>query len=135
MWRNGHFSLAGSGITGILGTGSTSIASGVVMTIVGPDQLAAFFVGSWLAFVGCVFFYLAFRVTFPRADRRRYALLVFLFPSLLFWTADVSKEAFMMFGLGLAAYGIALVMRARVRAICTWSREAPSAFLSGRTSS
>jgi hypothetical protein len=113
MWRNGHFSLAGSGIKGILGSGSTSISSGVVMTIIGPNQLATFFVCAWLAYVGCVFFYLAFRVTFPRADRRRYALLIFLFPSLLFWTADVSKEAFMMFGLGLAAYGIALVMRGR----------------------
>jgi hypothetical protein len=110
MWRNGHFALAGSGVNGILGSGSVSIAGGIVMTLVGPDQLAAFFVCAWLAFVGSVFFYLAFRVTFPRADRGRYAVLIFLFPSLLFWTADVSKEAFMMFGLGLTAYGIALVL-------------------------
>jgi hypothetical protein len=110
MWRNGHFQLAGSGVNGIVGNGSVSIAGGVVMTLVGPDQLAAFFLCSWLAFVGCLFFYLAFRVTFPRADRRWYAVLVFLFPSLLFWTADVSKEAFMLLGLGLTAYGIALVM-------------------------
>ncbi len=113
MWRNGTFSLAGSGVHGILGSGSTSIASGVVQTIVGPDQLAAFFACAWLSYVGCVFFYLAFRVTFPRTNRRRYALLIFLFPSLLFWTADVSKEAFMLFGLGLTAYGIALVMVGR----------------------
>lgn len=113
MWRNGHFALAGSGVTGLLGNGATSIAGGVVMTVVGPNQLAAFFVGSWLAFVGCLFFYLAFRETFPRSDRRWYAALVFLFPSLLFWTADVSKESFMLFGLGLTAYGIALAMRGR----------------------
>ncbi len=110
MWRNGHFGLAGSGVNGILGNGAVSIAGGVVMTLVGPDQLAAFFVSAWLAYVGSVFFYLAFRVTFPRADRRWYALLIFLFPSLLFWTADVSKEAFMLLGLGVTAYGIALVM-------------------------
>ncbi|HTU37559.1 MAG TPA: hypothetical protein VMF35_06045 [Acidimicrobiales bacterium] len=110
LWRNGHFTLAGSGVNGIVGNGSVSIAGGVVMTFVGPDQLAAFFVCSWLAFVGTVFFYLAFRATFPRADRRWYAILIFLFPSLLFWTADVSKESFMLFGLGLTAYGIALVM-------------------------
>ncbi len=113
MWRNGHFTLANSGVTTILGSGSVSIAGGVVMTIVGPDQLAAFFVCAWLSYVGCVFFYLAFRVTFPRTDRRRYALLIFLFPSLLFWTADVGKEAFMLVGLGLAAYGIALVLVGR----------------------
>lgn len=110
MWRNGHFGLAGSGVNGILGSGSVSIAGGVVMTLVGPDQLAAFFVCAWLAYVGSVFFYLAVRVTFPRADRRWYAILIFLFPSLLFWTADVSKEAFMLFGLGVTAYGVALVM-------------------------
>lgn len=113
MWRSGHFALAGSGVTGIIGSGSVSIAGGVVMTLVGPNHLAAFFVCSWLSFIGCVFFYLAFRVTFPRADRHWYALLIFLFPSLLFWTADVSKEAFMLLGLGLAAYGIALVMVGR----------------------
>ena len=110
MWRDGHFTLAGSGIHGIIGSGSVSIAGGVVMTLVGPNQLAAFFVCSWLAYVGCVLFYLAFRVTFPRVDRRWYAVLIFLFPSLLFWTADVSKEAFMLLGLGLTAYGVALVM-------------------------
>jgi len=110
MWRNGHFGFAGSGVSGIIGSGSVSIAGGVVMTLVGPDQLAAFFVCAWLAYVGSVFFYLAFRVTFPHADRRWYAILIFLFPSLLFWTADVSKEAFMLLGLGLTAYGIALVM-------------------------
>lgn len=110
MWRNGHFALAGSGVNGILGSGSTSIGGGVVMTLVGPDRLAAFLVCAWLAYVGSVFFYLAFRATFPQADRRRYAILIFLFPSLLFWTADVSKEAFMLLGLGLAAYGVALVM-------------------------
>jgi hypothetical protein len=109
-WRNGHFTLAGSGGGLIIGNKSVSIAGGVVMTLVGPNQLAAFFVCAWLAFVGCVFFYLAFRATFPRVDRKRYALLIFLFPSLLFWTADVSKEAFMLFALGLAAYGVALVM-------------------------
>ncbi len=111
MWRNGHFQLAGSGVNGIVGNGSVSIAGGVVMTLVGPDQLAAFFVGSWLAFVGCLFIYLAFRVTFPNSDRRWYAVLLFLFPSLLFWTADVSKEAFMLLGLGLAVYGVALAMQ------------------------
>lgn len=113
-WRAGRLTLAGSGITGIVGDGSVSIAAGIVMTIVGPDELAAFFVFAWLAFVGTVFFYRAFAVTFPEANRRRYALLVFFLPSLLFWTADVSKEAMMMVSLGLVSYGAALVFsRAR----------------------
>ena len=109
-WRTGHFTLAGSGVHRILGDGSVSIFGGIIMMFVGPNQLAAFFVSAWLAFVGSVLFYRAFAVTFPEADRRRYALLVFFFPSLLFWTADVSKEAIMLLALGLTAYGMARVL-------------------------
>ena len=66
-----------------------------------------------LSFVGSVFFYLAFKATFPEANRGRYALMVFLFPSVLFWTADVSKESAMFFGMGLVAYGMALILTGR----------------------
>jgi hypothetical protein len=114
-WRNGHFMIAGSGIHGLLGDGAVSIAGGVIMTVFGPDKLAAFFVSAWLAFVGTVFFYRAFAVTFPEANRKRYALLVLLFPSLLFWTADVSKESIMLVAFGLAAYGMALILRSETR--------------------
>lgn len=109
-FRSGHFTTAGTGIDRILGDGSVSIAAGVVMTVVGADQLAAFLVFAWLAFVGITLFYRAFRVTFPDADRLRYARLVFFLPSLLFWTADVSKEAIMTLSLGAAALGMAKVL-------------------------
>ena len=112
-WRSGHFTTAGTGVGGLFGNGAVSVAGAVIMTIVGSNELAAFFVSAWLAFVGTVFFYRAFAVTFPNTDRRRYALLVFLFPSLLFWTADVSKEAMMLFALGLTSYGIALILSRR----------------------
>ncbi len=112
-WRAGQFTLSGTGITRIVGDGSVSIYGGVIMTITGPNHLAAFFVAAFLAFVGTVFFYLAFRVTFPDADRARYAVLVFLFPSILFWTADVGKESVMLIALGLIAYGMALVLKGR----------------------
>jgi hypothetical protein len=112
-WRSGNFTLAGSGVTEFLGDGFVSIAAGIVMTVVGVNQLAAFIVFAWLSFVGTVFFYRAFAITFPEANRRRYAILVFFLPSLLFWTADVSKEAVMTFSLGLVAYGIARVMARR----------------------
>ena len=80
------------------------------MALVGPNQLAAFFVAAWISFVGTVFFYKAFAVTFPGVDRRFYVWLIFLFPSILFWTADVGKESAMLFALGLTAYGMALVL-------------------------
>ncbi len=109
-WRQGHFVLGAVNDRGFVNAGSVSVYGGIIMTLVGPDQLAAFFVAAWLAFVGTVFFYKAFSVTFPGVDRRFYAWLIFLFPSILFWTADVGKESAMLFALGLTAYGMAMVL-------------------------
>jgi hypothetical protein len=36
--------------------------------------------------------------------------MLFFLPSLIFWTADVSKESIMMFALGLTAYGAAKIL-------------------------
>ena len=72
--RAGDFTTSGTGIGKIIGDGATSIFGGVIMTVVGPNKLAAFFVASFLSFVGSVFLYLAFKVTFPEANRGRYAL-------------------------------------------------------------
>ena len=114
-FRTGNFSLAGSGVHTILGDGSVSIAAGVVFALVGVNELAGFLVFAWLSFIGAICFYRAFSVTFPEADRRRYALMVFLLPSLLFWTADVSKEAVMSVAVGVGAYGAARILARRPR--------------------
>lgn len=106
-FRAGHFTLAGSGIHTVLGDGSVSIAAGVVFTLVGVNELAGFLLFAWLSFVGTIFFYRAFALTFPEADRRRYTLLLFFLPSTVFWTSYVSKEAIMTLSLGVAAYGAA----------------------------
>ena len=109
--RTGHFTFAGTTIGhGFINDGSVSLYGGLIMALVGPNQLAAFFVAAWISFVGTVFFYKAFAVTFPGVDRRFYAWLIFLFPSILFWTADVGKESAMLFALGLTAYGMAMVL-------------------------
>ena len=39
--------------------------------------------------------------------------MLFFLPSMIFWTADVSKEAIMMLSLGLTAYGAAKVLARR----------------------
>ncbi len=114
--RSGTFSLVGTGIATkhLDGDGFTSIISGSVLTVLGPNKLAEFLFFAFTSFLGAVFFYRAFSITFPNSNRRRYAYLVFFLPSLLFWTADASKEAMMTFGLGLAALGVARVL-ARVK--------------------
>ena len=112
-FRHLNFSLQPGNLRGIVNDGSVSIAAGVVFAIVGINQLASFLVFSWLAFLGTVLFFRAFSMTFAGADQRRYAYLLFFFPSMIFWTADVSKEAIMMPSLGLLAYGAAKILAHR----------------------
>ncbi len=104
-FRHFDFTLAGANVRQIVNDGSVSIATGIVMAIVGINLTSTFLVFSWLSWVGAVLFYRAFSLTFEGADHRRYALMLFFLPSLIFWTADVSKESIMMLSLGLVAYG------------------------------
>jgi hypothetical protein len=112
-FRHLDFSLAPGHLQGIVSDGSVSIVTGVVMAITGVNQAGAFLVFSWLAFIGIVYFYRAFTLTFSGAGSRRYGYLLFFLPSLVFWTSDVSKEAIMVFLLGFTAYGCARILARR----------------------
>jgi hypothetical protein len=84
--------------------------TGLVYTIFGSSRLGGFFLFAWLGYWGWVFFIKAAAVAVPGLAVRRYALAVFLFPSLAYWGSEIGKEAFMGLCLGLAAYGVALVV-------------------------
>ena len=112
-FRHLDFSLAPAHLGGIVSNGSVSIVTGVVMAILGVNQAGAFLVFSWLAFIGIIYFYRAFTLTFSKEGSHRYGYLVFFLPSLLFWTSDVSKEALMVFLLGLTSYGCARILAHR----------------------
>jgi hypothetical protein len=114
-FRHLNFSLAPAQLRGIVGDGAVSIVAGAVFTIVGSNQAGAFLVFTFLSFVGIVYFYRAFTLTFSGAGHRRYGYLVFFLPTLVFWTSDVSKEAIMTLLLGLTAYGCARVLTHRGR--------------------
>ena len=76
-----------------------------------PTFLFAFLMFATLAFIGTVFFYLAFRRWFTDSKLLfLYAAFVFFMPSLLFWPSSIGKDAIMVFSLGLAAYGGARVL-------------------------
>jgi hypothetical protein len=113
-FRHFDFSTNGVYIKQIVNDGSVGIAGGIVMAVVGINQLALFLVFGFTSFLGAVCFFRAFTLTFPRADHRRYALMLFLLPSLIYWTADLSKESLMVLAFGLLAYGAAKFL-ARVR--------------------
>lgn len=112
-FRHLDFSLAPGNLGGIVSNGSVSIVTGAVFAIVGINQAAGFMVFSWLAFIGILFFYRAFLLTFSGAGSHRYGYLIFFLPTLVFWTSDVSKEALMTFLLGVTAYGCAKILAHR----------------------
>jgi hypothetical protein len=111
MFRGGDFT-ADLG-RGVIGTGFIEIVTGVVYCFTGATQLGGFLVFSWLGFWGLFLFYRAFRIGFPDGDHFRYALLLFLLPSMLFWPSSTGKEAWMTLALGITAYGCARLLTQR----------------------
>jgi len=100
-----------------IGDGATRIATGMVEAVIGHTELGTFFVFSFLAFLGLVCFYRAFRVSLPEAHSRRYARLLFFLPSLAFWTAAPSKDSLTLLALGLAALGGSYLLVRQMRGL------------------
>lgn len=95
------------------GTGGLRLVTGLLFAVIGRTDLGAYMIFSWWAFWGMVGFYRAFRIAVPDGDRRRYALLVFFLPSLLYWPSSIGKDAWMLMGLGAAALGAARLLARR----------------------
>ena len=93
------------------GTPFMEFLTGVVLAAIGPTRAGAYIVFSLLAFVGMVLFLQAFRLAFPEGNHRRYALLVLLLPTMVFWSSMIGKEPWLVFTLGLASYGAARALR------------------------
>jgi hypothetical protein len=91
----------------IPGTGTVRYLSGLVSVVSGTDIFAKFLIFTVLAFLGTLLFYAAFRRAIPDGDRKRYALLIFLWPSFAYWPSSIGKESVLVFSLGLVAYGAA----------------------------
>jgi hypothetical protein len=72
---------------------------------------------SWLGFLGLWAFVAAIRRAVPDVDVRLYAILVLFLPSSLFWSSALGKDAWMLFGLGLIATGVARVLTYQARGL------------------
>lgn len=110
QFRGGDFSIPYPRFDG---TVFIRVVTGVLYTIIGSGRLAGFLVYSWLAFWGLFFFYRAFVIAMPEGRSRTYARLLFFFPSLLYWPSSIGKEAWMVFTIGIAAFGAAQVLSGR----------------------
>ena len=111
----------GADVGKIPGTGFLRALTGVVYAITGTSRLGGFLVFSWFGLLGLLLFWRAFRIGVPDGDGRRYALLVLFLPSLLFWPSSIGKEAWMLVGLGVCAYGAARLFRGIGRGLGAFS--------------
>ena len=87
--------------------------TGSIYTLFGSSRLGAFFIFAWLAYCGTVLFVRAGMIAVPGIAKKRYAILVLLSPSLLYWPSSIGKEAWMLLTLGVATYGVARVLAGR----------------------
>jgi hypothetical protein len=108
-FRHGNFTTPLSSLSGH-GTDFIRFFTGVVYALTGTSKLGGCVVFSWLGFLGLFFFYRAFAIAVPEGRRRAYAYLLFFLPSLVFWPSSIGKDAYMMFTIGLATYGVARLL-------------------------
>jgi hypothetical protein len=95
----------------LVGTEFIRLLTGLLYIVTGPTMLGGFLVFSLISFWGLYFFYRALRIAFPEANYRKYAYLLFFMPSLLYWPSSLGKEAWMTGTIGLATYGVALILK------------------------
>lgn len=103
-WRRGNITWEWGGKQG---TQYMELITTAVYTVVGPSPIAGFIVFASMAFWGQYLLFRAFRVAVPDGDGRRYALLVMLLPSMLFWPSSIGKESWLLLFVGVTALGAA----------------------------
>ena len=95
----------------LYGTQLVTFITGIFYLFTGPTLVGAFVFWAWLGLLGMLFFYKAFGIAFPNGDRRLFAILIMLYPSMALWTSSLGKDALVCFSLGLGTYGAARLMR------------------------
>jgi hypothetical protein len=92
------------------GSGSLRYIAGLVHVLTDSNFFASTLVFAFISFWGCWFFYRAFLLAVPDGDRRRYARLLFFWPTLLYWPASMGKDSWMILTGGLVAMGAARLL-------------------------
>ncbi len=86
-------------------TGAIVAITSLLIIVFGKSLHAVSLVFSLAAFSGNYAVYLVFRRVFPRAYRVRLMIVCLLFPSAVFWTSGILKEAIAICGLGWLYFG------------------------------
>jgi hypothetical protein len=109
-FRAGEFD---TGLDSLSDTNFIRVFTGVLYTVTGPSIHAGFLLYAWLAFWGMFYLYRAFTIAIPDGNKLSYARLLFFLPSMLYWPSSIGKEAWMLFALGLTAFGTARLLTGR----------------------
>jgi hypothetical protein len=64
-----------------------------------------------IGLAGQYFLFKAFQTVFPHQQPYTFGMLVFLLPSITFWSSPPGKDAIILLGIGLVCYGFALMSR------------------------
>jgi len=75
--------------------------------VIGSSFLASMVMFAIISLWGQYLYYLTFRQVFPEADSRFAAIGLFMWPSIVYWTAALGKDSLMLFSLGLASFSMA----------------------------
>lgn len=94
------------------GTEFLQVATGFIYVPYVPTKLGGFLIFATVAFLGQVLLYAAFRRALPSPRIKWYALLIFLFPNIVYWPSSIGKESLMILFIGIAAYGAARLIAA-----------------------
>lgn len=89
------------------GTRFTAWVTGLVYAPYQPSFQGGFWIFAFLAFIGQFFLYLAFRKAIHSDHWKRFAILVFFWPTLIYWPSSIGKEALIMLFLGLGCWAAA----------------------------
>jgi hypothetical protein len=108
IWRNLSVPMSNAGGEG---TAFTEVVTGLVYAIYTPAMRGGFLMFAFIAFIGQLLFYAAFRPWLQGKALKRYAIAIMFFPSIVFWPASVGKDALMMLFVGLATLGISKLLR------------------------
>jgi hypothetical protein len=95
------------------GTGFIIAIGASLFSLIGPSLAGAMALFAIASFWGQFLFYCAFVRAFPNGNRCTAALVLFFFPSLVYWTAAFGKDALTLLAISFMAYGIARRFDAR----------------------
>lgn len=93
------------------GTAFTEEVTGLVYAIYTPSMRSGFLLFAFIAFMGQLLYYAAFRPWLEGTALKRYAWVMLFFPSIVFWPASIGKDSLMILFTGLATLGISRLLR------------------------